>query len=385
MKFIKITLISVAVLALAVGADMAWRNRTAIETLAAEEQAAPAAQAAPPPMPVPTASVLKKTLPIYLTYSARTEAIRSVGLQAKVSGFVSAQLFPDGANVREGDLLYRLDPRDFEVALEQARAVADRDAAALDYARATADRSSSLVQSGSLAKDTFDQRASTRKQAESGLAISHAAMRSAELNLGYTEIRAPFAGRIGRDRAPVGTLIGAGGATLNTLVQLNPIYVTFNPSERDLKEIVEARRGGTVSVDVTVPGVESVSHKGELTFIDNTVDPQSGTITARASIRNDDDLLLPGQYVSANLKLRDDDDVLMVPSIAIGSSQLGKYVYVVGKGNVVEQKLVKLGQSQGDLVAVDGVSEQDRIIVGNLQKIGPGMPIAPMEPALALK
>ncbi|KQT47396.1 hemolysin D [Aureimonas sp. Leaf454] len=385
MKLVKFVVTLGVVVVLGIGADMAWRNRVSLPSLAATETPAVAAPAAPPPMPVPTVAVVKKTVPVVLDYAARTEAIRSVALQSKVGGFVSEQLFPDGADVAAGALLYRLDSRDFEATLAQASAVADRDAAALDYARATSERSSSLVQSGSLARDTADLRVSTRRQAEAALAISRAAIRSAELNLGYTEIRAPFAGRLSRDKAPVGTLIGAGGMALNTLVQLDPIYVTFNPSEGDLAEIVKARGEGPVSVTVTLPGVDGLQHEGELSFVDNMVDPQTGTISARATIRNKTFLLLPGQYVRASLKIRDEPGVLMVPSVAVGSGQLGKYVYVIGKDNKVEQKAVTLGQSEGDLVVAEGIAEGDRIITGNLQKIGAGMPVQPMPATVASK
>ncbi|GGE23005.1 hemolysin D [Aureimonas endophytica] len=386
MKLAKLALTTVAVLALALGADMAWRNRAVIESIATAENAPEkAAPPAPQAMPVPTVKVVKKAVPVFLDYSARTEAIRQVSLQSKVGGFVSAQLFPDGADVAEGDLLYRLDPRDYEAALDQAKAAADRDSAALDYARATSDRSSSLVQSGSLAKDTADQRVSSRRQAEAGLALSRAALRTAELNLGYTEIRAPFPGRLGRDRAPAGTLVSASGSALNTLVQLDPIYVTFNPSEKDLAEIATARRAGKVGVEVSLPGVENSAHAGELTFIDNTIDPQTGTITARATIRNGDFSLLPGQYVRARVKVKESDDVLMVPQAAVGSGQFGKYVYVISDKGVAEQKPVVLGAVEGDLVAASGLGEGETVITGNLQKIGPGAPVQPLPAAVAAK
>ncbi len=204
-------------------------------------------------------------------------------------------------------------------------------------------------------------------------------MRGAQLNLDYTEIRAPFSGRLGRNQAAVGTLIGAGGTVLNTLVQLDPIYVTFNPSETDLAAISAARRGAPVEATITVPGqAQTAAHKGELTFIDNTVDHATGTVTARATIANADFDLLPGQYVRIRLHLRDEPDALLVPQAAIGSSQLGKYVYVVGTNNTVELRPVSLGTAQGELVAVlTGVAAGDRIITGNLQKIGPGMPVIP--------
>ncbi|PSC05360.1 efflux transporter periplasmic adaptor subunit [Alsobacter soli] len=344
--------------------------------------AATQATAAPAPMamPAPVASVVKKTLPVYLDYAARTEAVRSVALQAKVSGYVLEQHVADGADVKAGDLLYRIDPRDFEAALEQAKAQLQRDQASLDYLKSSLDRGEELARRGFLAKDNFDQRTSSVRQAEAALDIDRAAIRTAELNLERASIRAPFAGRLGRDQAPVGTLINAGGGPLNTLVQLNPIYVTFNPSETDLAAIQKAQaRGADLEAEVSVPGQEGSAHQGRLTFLDNTVDRLTGAITARATIANDDQSLLPGQYVRIRLRVGEQPDALLVPQAAVGSSQLGKHLYIVGEGSRVEQRPVVLGQTDGELVSVTrGVAEGERVVVGNLQKLGPGALVQPL-------
>jgi multidrug efflux system membrane fusion protein len=295
-----------------------------------------------------------------------------------VSGYIQQQHIPDGTDVKAGDLLYTIDPRDFQAALDLAKAQVRRDTAALDYAQSNLERGSTLAKSGYLAKDSFDQRTSAAGQAEAAIAMDQAAVRTAELNLGYTEIRAPFAGRLGRNQAPVGALISVAGGPLNTLVQLDPIYVTFNASENDLAEIQRARAAGKVAADILLPGETQARHKGELTFIDNVVDRSTGTIVARATIGNADLSLLPGQYVRIRLAIRTEPDALMVPQTALGSSQLGKYVYVVGEGNKVDQRLVSLGPSDGELVAVlKGVSEGESVINGNLQKIGPGALVQP--------
>ncbi|MFB9983571.1 efflux RND transporter periplasmic adaptor subunit [Mesorhizobium kowhaii] len=341
------------------------------------------AGAAPAPaafvMPVPVVSVVKKTIPIYLDYAARTEPIRNITLQARIPGYLQEQTAADGVDVRQGDLLYKISPDDFQAALDQARAQVQRDTATLDYARSNLGRGTELAKSGYLAKDGFDQRTSTLREAQASLALNQAAVRTAELNLSYAEIRAPFPGRLGRNQASVGTLVSVAGTVLNTLVQLDPIYVTFNPSETDLAEIEQARAAGPIEVEVLLPGQTEASQKGELTFIDNSVDRSTGTITARATIGNGKFTLLPGQYVRVRLHVKQQADALMVPQTALGSSQLGKYLYVVGKGNTVDQRLVSLGPTSGDQVAIlTGVAEGDQVITGNLQKIGPGMPISPL-------
>jgi membrane fusion protein, multidrug efflux system len=341
---------------------------------------AAAAPSGPPAMPVPVTSVTKKTIPVYLEYSARTESIREVSLQAKIAGYIQSQPIADGADVKEGELIYKIDERDYRAALDQAKAQAQRNVAALSYAKSNFNRGDELVKTGFLAKDNYDQRASTLGQSEASVAMDSASVRSAEINLAYTDIRAPFAGRLGRNRAPVGTLVGGSGFTLNTLVQLDPLYVTFNPSERDLGIIQTARNSGPVVAKVSLPDEPTAGYSGELTFIDNGVDRTTGTITARATVPNPKFTLLPGQYVRVRVHVRDEANALLVPQTALGSSQLGKYVYVVGADNKAEQKIVSLGATDGDSVAVTGLVETDQVITGNLQKIGPGSPVMPLPP-----
>ncbi|WP_213772360.1 efflux RND transporter periplasmic adaptor subunit [Bradyrhizobium sp. dw_78] len=370
-----------------------WLGGTALVAVAAivvitsyqsgPELASAAAPSGPPAMPVPVAAVVKRNLPVYLEYSARTESIREVSLQAKVGGYIQSQPTADGADVKEGDLLYKIDDRDYLAALDQARAQAQRNVAALEYARSNFRRGDELVKTGFLAKDNYDQRASTLGQSEASVAQDNAAVHTAEINLAYTEIRAPFSGRLGRNRAPVGTLVGGSGLTLNTLVQLDPIYVTFNPSERELADIQAAREAGTVTTKISMPDDPKVSYDGELTFIDNTVDRSTGTITARATVANPKFTLLPGQYVRIRVHVRDEPNAMLVPQTALGSSQLGKYVFVVGAGSKAEQKLVTLGPTDGDSVSVTGLAENDKVIIGNLQKIGPGSPVLPLPPKQA--
>lgn len=375
----KIGLAATGIIGAAVATIVVLRNDTPL--IGGTAGAATSGPAMMTAMPVPVTQIVKKTIPVYLDYSARTESIRSIALQAKASGYIQQQHVADGADVREGDLLYTIDPRDYQAALDLARAQLRRDEAALSYARGNLDRGSSLAKNGFLAKDTFEQRNSAVGQGEATLAMSQAAVRTAELNLGYTQIRAPFAGRLGRNQAPVGTLVSVAGEPLNTLVQLNPIYVTFNPSESDLAEIQKARALGKIKAEVLLPGETKAQHSGELTFVDNTVDRSTGTIVARATIDNADLSLLPGQYVRIRLAIRTEPDALMVPQAALGSNQLGKYVYVVGKDNKVDQRLVSLGPTDGGLIAVrDGVAAGEQVISGNLQKIGPGTLVQPLPP-----
>jgi multidrug efflux system membrane fusion protein len=341
------------------------------------------AKASAPPqqmaMPVPVAEVVKKTLPIYLDYPGRVESIRSIALQARVPGYIQSQPASDGADVKNSDLLYSIDPRDLQAALDQATAQVQRDEASLDYARANFARGEELVRSGYVAKDVYDQRASAMRQAEAAVALDRAAIEAAKLNLGYTEIRAPFSGRLGRNQAAKGALVGPASGPLNTLVQLDPIYVAFNPSETELAEIVAANAAGALTAEISVPGRPDTKRKGELTFLDNVVDRATGTIAARVTIGNGNFDLLPGQYVQVRLHVKDQPDALMAPQTALGSSQMGKYVYVVDKDQKAELRPVTLGPTEGALVSVaKGLTGGEKIIVGNLQKIGPGSPVQPL-------
>ena len=368
--------LTLTALALGAAGATAWYERDALIGAPAQ-----ASTEAPPAfvMPVPVVPVAMKPIPITLDFAAHTEAIRAVTLQARVPGYVVSEGVPDGADVKRGDLLYKLDPREYQAALDAARAAVDRDTAMLDYAQASAGRGTRLAEQGALSSDTADQRTSSARAAQAALAADRAAVRQAELNLDYTEIRAPFDGRLNHDLAPLGTLVSASGTALNSLVQLAPLYVTFTPSETDLGQIVAAEAKGPVTVEITVPGSDAAPRSGRLTFLDNAVDRTTGTITARATIDNADRALIPGQYVHIRVRLGEYPNALLVPQIALGSSQLGKFVFVVDKDQKVTQHYVTLGPTDGASVAITkGVAAGDLVITGNLQKIGPGMPVKPI-------
>jgi membrane fusion protein, multidrug efflux system len=340
--------------------------------------AAPATAMNMPAMPVPVVSVVRRTVPVYLDFVGTTEAIRTVTLEAQVTGYLDSQAVPDGADVRQGQLVYQIDPRSYQAALDQATAQVRGAAAAYAYAQASDRRNTTLNKQGWVSNDTFDQSTSSFRQAQATLAADAASVETASLNLGWTEIRAPFAGRLGRSLVHEGTLINAAGTQLNTLVQLDPIYATFNPSETDLALLGKCRAGETIPAEVTVPDDGGKRYKGRLTFLNNTVDGSTGTIVARATIANPDHTLLPGEFVHVRLLVADQPDTLLVPQVAVGSNQFGKYVYVAEHGKAV-QRMVSIGATYGDLVVTNkGVTAHDAVIVGNLQKIAPGAPVRPV-------
>ena len=350
----------------------------------AAQPAQPEAGGPPPAFPVPVAVISKTSVPIYLEYVGATEAIRQVTLQAKVGGYLRETGITDGADVKANDLLYRIDPDDYQAALSQAQARLQGDQAALEYATSSQKRNAALSATGAVAKDTNDEKTSLMHQAQANIMADKAAIRTAQLNLGYTEIRAPFDGRIGRSLVHEGALVTPQSTEINTLVQMSPIYATFNPSETDLALIQKYREQGDLTVDIMLAGEDTPRVSGKLTFLDNTVDRTTGTITARATVENTSRELLPGQYIKVRLHLTTRPDALLVPQIALGSSQMGRFVYVIGEKGTVEQRFIETGALMGDKVVINkGLNAGDKVITGNLQKIGPGMPVQalPPEPA----
>ena len=341
----------------------------------------PAQQAqAQPPMTVPVMTASPRTVPIYRSFPAMTEAVRSVPIQARVTGYLVQQGAADGADVDAGALLYRVDASDYQEALAQANGQRNRSVASLSYSQVSQTRNQILARDGWTSRDTSDQATSTNRQNQAGLATDTASLRAAALNLSRTEIRAPFAGRISRSQVFQGSLISVAGATLNTLVQLDPIYVSFTPAESNLDAINHAQGLAAIETRVAV-GDGKLVHDGKVTFIDNAVDRTTGTILLRATIANPDHGLLPGQFVTARLLLGHMQGALQVPQSAVGSGQTGRFLMVVGKDGKAEQHAVTLGDSDGDLVVVtEGLQPGDRVITGQLQKLRPGAPVEAEKP-----
>ncbi|MGI4748419.1 MAG: efflux RND transporter periplasmic adaptor subunit [Janthinobacterium lividum] len=332
-----------------------------------------------PPLRVEVVTVRPTNVPIYRSFPGRVQAMRTVSIQARVTGYLAEQTAQDGADVAEGELLYRIDSKDYQAAFRQAEAQLAVANASLRYARVSNGRNQALARDGWVARDLADQTNSTLDQGQASRANNSAALEEAALNLSRTEIRAPFAGRLSASQVFQGSLISVAGATLNTLVQLDPIYVSFNPAEANLAAIMREQTRLPIQTFVTVNG-GNADHTGPVSFIDNQVSLSTGTILLRATIENRDHELLPGQFATARLHLGDLSGALPVPQDAVSASQIGQTVLVVGTGNKVEQRIVTLGDSyDGNVVATTGIKPGDRVIIDQLQKLKPGMQVDPSE------
>jgi RND family efflux transporter MFP subunit len=324
--------------------------------------------------------VLQQSVPAYLDFVGNLNAVQEVEIRARVEGYLTKRAFQDGTDVSRGDLLFVIDPREYEAELERAQAQLAKDRAALSFARSQVRRYTPLTKQDLAPEDTLENWVTTAKEREGAVKAGEAAVKLARLSLSYCTIHAPLSGRIGRRLVDVGNLVGAGEETLlATIVQMDPIYVYFNPSERLIPEISLQNRQGRLQVRLTLSGGRAYPQEGKVDFIDNRVDPNTATITMRAVIPNPEKILIPGQYVNVRLLLGEKPDALLVPERAVGTDQRGSYVFVLGPDHRVEQRYVQPGPLYPDnLLLIDqGLKQGEQVVVEGLQRLRPGIQVEP--------
>ena len=345
----------------------------------------PEAVPSPKPVAVTVVAAAQRTVPVFGQYVGQTEAVKTVDIRARVEGFLDQQVVRDGADVRAGDVLFIVDSRPFRVALNDARAQLARDEARLANARQVANRYRPLYERQAVSRQELEQAEADEKAAAATLDTSRAAVEQAELNLGYTTVRSPVTGRMGRAEVRVGSLVGKAEATLlATVSTLDPMYVTFSVSEREALQGWRHRQAdmrmqsGVSGIAITLPDDTAYPHKGQLDFVDRAVDPRTGTLALRATFPNPDRLLQPGQFVRLQILLDERVGALLVPQAAIQESQGSASLFVVGPDETVQARTVQMGPRFGTLwVVEDGVKVGEHIVVKGLQQIRPGMRVEP--------
>ncbi len=345
---------------------------------------APEAVPVPKPLAVTVVAVSQRAVPVYGQYVGQTEAIRTVEVRARVEGFLEQQVVPDGADVKVGDLLFVIDPRPFRVARDDARAQLARDEARLVNARQIAARYRPLYERQAVSRQELEQAEADERAAAATVDTSRAAVDQAELNLGYTSVRSPVTGRMGRAEVRVGSLVGKGEATLlATVSTLDPMYVNFSVSEREALQVWRRRqaelraRPGASRITLTLPDDSIYPQGGRLDFVDRAVDPRTGTLALRASFANPERLLRPGQYVRLQVLLEERAGVL-VPQAAVQESQGSTSVLVVGPDQTVQARTVRMGPRNGtSWVVEDGLQAGEHVVIKGLQHVRAGMRVAP--------
>ncbi len=345
--------------------------------------------AVPPPPEVGVAEVLSERVQDWSDATGRISAVDSVELRPRVSGYVQRVAYAEGDEVKQGDLLFVIDPRPYRAALQRADAELARARADAQLATTRHTRAQSLVEASAISRDDFEARTAGRAEAEAAVRAAEAAVEAARLDLSFTQVRAPVAGRAGRAMLTTGNLAQADGSLLTTVVSQDPVHVYFETDERTfLRHQAMARAGtrtnGHNAVRVGLADETGYPHAGTVDFLDNQVDPTTGTVRARAVLPNPERRFTPGLFARVQLEGAARRDALLVDDKAVLTDQDRKYVYVLGEGNTAQRRDIVTGRIVDGLRVVEsGLADGDRVLVSGVQKVFmPGMPVAPVEVAM---
>jgi len=341
---------------------------------------------APPPPKVTVAEPISRDVVETVEFTGTTEATATVELRARVSGYLEKIVFQDGAFVKKGDLLFVIEQAPFQAELDAAKADLQKAEATLQLAEANLKRTRKLAQENATTQQQLDVQQAEQATAAAGIESGRVAVEQAQLNYGYTEIRAPISGRIGRRLVDEGNLIRLGDMPLAVIQSIDPIYANFYLSEPELLRFMNMQRENQLPDPQQTPPVlhiglrneEGFPHEGHLDYRELGLSPSTGTILRRGIFPNPDNQLVPGLFVKIRVQIGESKPRLLVEERALGSDQRGDFLLVVNKEKVVEYRPVKLGIAMGPLrVIEDGIQAGDLVVVNGLQKARPGSPVDP--------
>jgi membrane fusion protein, multidrug efflux system len=333
---------------------------------------------APAPAPVVVAQAVRRTVPVTLREIGNVEPMAKVDLRSRVAGAIVAVRIADGADVREGQELFRIDPDPFRIALEQAQAQLARDQALLGKANDDVARYAKLVEKEYVTREQYESAKSQSASLAATIQADQAAVDQAKLNLAYCTIRAPIAGRVGSVNLRAGNLVKVNDdPPLVTILKVRPVYVTFSVPEKNLPEVRARAARGPLSVRAWNRGESGDGHEGKLVFIDNAVDAQTGSIRLKGEFNNADRALWPGQFVEVALQLSEQKDAVVVPSPAVQVGQQGSYVFVVGADGTAQVRPVVVMRTVGDeSVIASGLDGGETVITDGQLRVVPGSKVA---------
>jgi membrane fusion protein, multidrug efflux system len=341
---------------------------------------APAAQqqGAPPAIAVGTVAAERKLISKTLDFVGRVEAINRVQINARVKGYLEDVLFKEGDTVKEGDALYRIEHGLFQADVEQAQGALERSQAAKTLAEVQLQRAEQLAKSQSGTQVARDQALAADQQAAGAILTDQASLDTAKINLGYTDIRSPIGGRIGRTSVTKGNVVGPESGALTLIVSQDPMYVTFPVSQRDLLAVQKA--GGAagikdIKIRIRFSDGSTYDQVGTINFVDVTVDKTTDTVTARAAMPNPNGVLIDGQLVRVGLEAGTPEEKVVVPQSALIADQEGVYIFIVEGGRAVVRRIKAGGESGVGMIVDQGLSGGELVIVEGLQSIRPGVPV----------